>query len=71
MGIEEATVSRWLKSLGDTVSEGEVLVEVETAKALQEIAAPARGRLVQIMVPQGETVPVNTTLALIESDGEC
>ena len=71
MGIEEATVSRWLKSLGDTVSEGEVLVEVETAKALQEIPAPACGRLVQIMAPQGETVPVNTTLALIESDDEC
>jgi pyruvate/2-oxoglutarate dehydrogenase complex dihydrolipoamide acyltransferase (E2) component len=67
MGIEEGTVARWLRSPGDTVSEGEVLVEVETAKALQEIPAPTRGRLVQILVAPGETVPVNTTLALIES----
>jgi pyruvate/2-oxoglutarate dehydrogenase complex dihydrolipoamide acyltransferase (E2) component len=70
MGIEEGTVSRWLKSPGDTVREGEVIVEVETAKALQEIPAPVRGRLTQIIIQQGETVAVNTTLAFIESDGE-
>jgi pyruvate/2-oxoglutarate dehydrogenase complex dihydrolipoamide acyltransferase (E2) component len=68
MGIEEALIARWLKSRGDAVQEGEVIVEVETAKAMQELRAPATGRLVQVIVGQGETVPINTTLAVIESD---
>jgi pyruvate/2-oxoglutarate dehydrogenase complex dihydrolipoamide acyltransferase (E2) component len=66
MGIDEGTVARWVKSVGDTVEKDEVLVEVETAKALQEVLAPARGKLVQILVAQGETVPVNTALAMID-----
>lgn len=68
MGIEEATVLRWLKELGQRVQAGEVLVELETAKAVQEVEAPATGTLVQIIARQGETVPVNSTLALIEAD---
>jgi pyruvate/2-oxoglutarate dehydrogenase complex dihydrolipoamide acyltransferase (E2) component len=45
-------------------------VEVETAKALQEVQAPARGTLLKILCAEGETVPVNSALALIEeSDG--
>jgi pyruvate/2-oxoglutarate dehydrogenase complex dihydrolipoamide acyltransferase (E2) component len=66
MGIDEGTVARWLKSVGDKVEQGETLVEVETAKALQEVAAPASGTLVQILVDEGQTVAINTTLALIE-----
>jgi len=66
MGIEEGTVSRWLKSPGDTVCKGEVLVEIETAKALQEVEAPTSGTLVRILVAAGETAPVNTPLALIK-----
>ena len=66
MGIEEGTVVRWLKRAGERVEQGEVIVEVETAKAIQEVAAPASGTLSRILVPEGTPVAVNTALALIE-----
>jgi len=66
MGIDEGTVHRWLKRVGDNVTRGEVLVEVETAKALTEVQAPASGVLAQILVPEGTAAPVNSALALIE-----
>lgn len=68
MGIEEGTAVRWLKSVGDKVHQGEVLVEIETAKALQEVEAPVSGRLVSILLPEGETAAVNTPIAVIEED---
>lgn len=68
MGIEEGTLARWLKAEGEHVEKGEVIVEVETAKAIQEVAAPATGKLTKILVPAGETAPVNTQIALIEED---
>lgn len=66
MGIEEGTVTRWLKAVGDAVRQGDVLVELETAKALQEVQAPVSGVLAQILVREGDTAPVNTTLAVID-----
>ena len=66
MGIEEGTIAKWHKAPGDRVEEGEVLVEIEVAKAVQEIEAPASGKLTQVLVAEGTTVPVNTTLAIIE-----
>jgi pyruvate/2-oxoglutarate dehydrogenase complex dihydrolipoamide acyltransferase (E2) component len=66
MGIEEGTVTRWLKAVGDTVAQGEPLVEIETAKATQEVESPASGTLVQILLAEGETAPVNTEIAVIE-----
>jgi pyruvate/2-oxoglutarate dehydrogenase complex dihydrolipoamide acyltransferase (E2) component len=68
MGIEEGTIARWLKSVGTRVAKGEVIVEVETAKALQEVEAPVSGTLVRILVSEGATTPVNTTLAEIQED---
>jgi pyruvate/2-oxoglutarate dehydrogenase complex dihydrolipoamide acyltransferase (E2) component len=66
MGIEEATVTRWLKAEGDQVKAGEPIVEVETAKAVQEVEAPANGKLTKIILQQGQTGAVNTTIALID-----
>ena len=66
MGIEDGTIARWLKAVGDRVEEGEVIVEIETAKALQEVQAPASGTLAQIVCGEGVTAAVNSTLALIE-----
>lgn len=68
MGIEEGTVLRWLKVVGDRVSKNDLLVEIETAKAVQEVQAPVSGTLVQVLVREGETAPVNTAIALIEED---
>lgn len=66
MGIEEATVVRWLKGVGDPVKEGEPLLEVETAKATQEVEALATGTLIEILLPEGQTAPVHSTIAIIE-----
>lgn len=66
MGIEEGTISRWLKAVGDPVAQGEILVEVETAKALQEVEAPATGTLTAIYVAAGQDVAVNSEIGLIE-----
>jgi pyruvate/2-oxoglutarate dehydrogenase complex dihydrolipoamide acyltransferase (E2) component len=66
MGIDEGTVVRWLRSVGDRVTSGEVVVEIETAKAIQEVQAPAAGVITEVLVSEGDTVPVNSTLALID-----
>ena len=64
--VTEGTIARWLKAVGERVNEGDILVEVETAKALQEVASPATGVLAQILVGNGATVPINTCIALID-----
>ena len=68
MGLEEGTVTHWLKVEGDKVEKGEPIVEIETAKATQEVEAPATGTLVRILLAEGETAAVNTEIALIEED---
>jgi pyruvate/2-oxoglutarate dehydrogenase complex dihydrolipoamide acyltransferase (E2) component len=65
MGIEEGTVTRWLKSIGDHVEQGEPIVEIETAKATQEVEAPASGTLIKILLSEGQSAAVNTEIALI------
>lgn len=68
MGISEGTVTRWIKLRGDKVQKGDLIVEIETAKALQEVEAPVTGTLAEVYVVEGETVEVNTSLGMIEED---
>lgn len=68
MGIDEATVARWLKTQGERVEKGQPIAEIETAKATQELESPATGTLVQILLAEGETTAVNTEIAVIEED---
>jgi pyruvate dehydrogenase E2 component (dihydrolipoamide acetyltransferase) len=68
-GMESGTITRWLKSEGDTVEKGEPLYEVDTEKATQEVEAEASGVLLRIAVASGE-VPVGETLAVIGEPGE-
>ncbi len=70
MGINEGTIVKWLKAEGDLVTEGEPIVEIESAKATEQAVAPESGRLVRILVPEGQTVETFTTLAVIAADGE-
>jgi pyruvate/2-oxoglutarate dehydrogenase complex dihydrolipoamide acyltransferase (E2) component len=63
--MTDGTVSRWLKSVGDEVTEGEAVLEVETAKAEIEVEAPASGVLIRIVAEQGTTVDVGEVLAII------
>jgi pyruvate/2-oxoglutarate dehydrogenase complex dihydrolipoamide acyltransferase (E2) component len=70
MGITEATVAKWHKQPGQAVSQGEVLVDIETAKAVEEILSPINGVLERILVAEGVTAEMNTTIGLLrESDG--
>lgn len=68
MGIEEGTIARWLKAEGDIVTRGEPIVEIETAKATQDVEAPVSGTLVKILLAEGSTAAVNTEIAVIEED---
>ncbi len=67
--IAEGTVSKWLKSLGDTVERDEPILEISTDKVDAEIPAPASGTLVAIEVQEGETVEVGTVVAYIDPEG--
>ncbi|MEK9504335.1 dihydrolipoamide acetyltransferase family protein [Gaopeijia maritima] len=67
--IAEGTVSKWLKSLGDTVERDEPILEISTDKVDAEIPAPASGTLVAIEVEEGETVEVGTIVAFIDPEG--
>lgn len=66
MGMSEGTITSWLKAVGDTVAEDEALAEVEAEKVEETLEAPAAGTLVEILVPEGETVEVRTPVAVIE-----
>src|SRR6478752_1973715 len=63
--VTEGTVTRWLKSVGDTVAVDEPLLEVSTDKVDTEIPSPVAGVLEQILVQEDETVEVGTDLAVI------
>ncbi|HKE66459.1 MAG TPA: 2-oxoglutarate dehydrogenase, E2 component, dihydrolipoamide succinyltransferase [Micromonosporaceae bacterium] len=63
--VTEGTVTRWLKQVGDQVQADEPLLEVSTDKVDTEIPAPAAGTLVEIRVPEDETVAVGAELAVI------
>ena len=65
--IAEGTVVKWLVPVGGAIQKDESLLEVETEKVTLEIPSPATGQLNEILVHEGETVPVGTLLARIES----
>ncbi len=65
--IQEGTVLRWLKKVGEVVAKDEILLEISTDKVDSEIPSPASGLLKEILVNEHQTVPVGTVLAYIES----
>jgi len=66
--IAEGTLSRWLKKVGDSVKRDEPMFEISTDKVDAEIPAPSAGVLVEILVQEGQTVPVQTVVARLETD---
>src|SRR2546429_1341583 len=66
--IAEGTLSKWLKKLGDEGKRDEPLFEISTDKVDAEIPAPTAGVLAEIKVQEGQTVPVQTLVAVIETD---
>jgi len=63
--MEEGTLIEWKKKEGDAVEKGEVVLEIETDKANTDVESTATGIIQKILVQEGETVPINTPLALI------
>ena len=68
--MTEGTVATWLKKVGDKVSEGDILAEIETDKATMEFESFNEGVLLYIGIPAGETAAVDSLLAIIGTEGE-
>jgi len=66
--MEYGTVLRWLKGEGDTVAEGEALVEIEAEKANHELESPVSGRIESLLAEEGDELKVGAVLALIDVD---
>ncbi|MEZ4969739.1 MAG: 2-oxo acid dehydrogenase subunit E2 [Flavobacteriaceae bacterium] len=68
--MEEGTVAKWLKQVGDKVEEGDILAEIETDKATMEFESFNEGTLLYIGIKEGDTAPVDSLLAIIGEEGE-
>jgi pyruvate dehydrogenase E2 component (dihydrolipoamide acetyltransferase) len=68
--MTEGTVATWLKKVGDTIKEGDILAEIETDKATMEFEAFDAGTLLHIGIQEGESAPVDSVLAIIGKEGE-
>ena len=68
--ITEGTITKWRVSVGDTVERDDPLFDIATDKVDTEVPAALTGRLVEILVPEGETVTVNTVVGRIAAEGE-
>lgn len=68
--MTEGTVAAWLKKVGDKISEGDILAEIETDKATMEFESFNEGTLLHIGIQEGETATVDSLLAIIGKEGE-
>ena len=68
--MEEGTVATWLKKVGDKISEGDILAEIETDKATMEFESFYEGTLLYIGIQEGQTTKVDELLAIIGDEGE-
>jgi pyruvate dehydrogenase E2 component (dihydrolipoamide acetyltransferase) len=66
--VTEGTITKWFKQVGEKIDVDEPLFEVSTDKVDSEVPAPQAGYVTEIVVPEGETVPVGARLAVISSD---
>ena len=64
--VDEGKVLKWLKQVGDHVTDGDVLCEVETDKSTMEVPTTIDGTIKEIRVKEGDIVPVGTILAIVE-----
>src|SRR4030095_11762655 len=70
MAQETGKIVSWLKKEGETVTKGEVLLEIETDKAVVEVEATADGVLAAVKSHEGDVVPVGVTIAWLVAPGE-
>ena len=67
--VTEGTVAQWLKKVGDPVEKYEAFLEVSTDKVNAEVPSPVTGVITQVLVKEGDTVPVGTAIAVIDEVG--
>lgn len=68
--VAEATITKWLKSVGDSIEEDEPIVEIATDKVDSEVPSPASGVLTKILYNEGDVVQVGTAFAIIGKEGD-
>ncbi len=66
MSMQEATIAKWHKAPGESFAAGDALYDIETEKVTQEIAAPGDGTLLEVLVPQGQTVEVGGVVCVVD-----
>lgn len=66
MNMVECTIAQWHKQVGDSVAEGEAIFSVETEKVTSEVPSPAKGRMVEIVAPEGSELEVGDTTCILE-----
>jgi pyruvate/2-oxoglutarate dehydrogenase complex dihydrolipoamide acyltransferase (E2) component len=69
LDMDEGTISKWYKQVGDRVASGDALVEIETDKAITDVESALDGILVEIVANEGDTVEITKTIAWVEIDG--
>lgn len=69
-GVEELTITNWLKEVGEKVGEMESILEIETDKVVTEFPSPVAGTLLRIDVPAGSVVKVGESMGLVGEPGE-
>ena len=67
--VTEGTITAWLKAPGDPIAVDESLLEISTDKVDSEIPSPVAGVVAELLVPEGDTVPIGQLLARITTDG--
>jgi pyruvate dehydrogenase E2 component (dihydrolipoamide acetyltransferase) len=70
VSVSEGTITRWAKAVGEAIEADETIVEISTDKVDTEIPSPATGVVRELFAAEGETVPVNTRIAVIDTGGE-
>src|SRR5918911_3021218 len=69
VSVSEGTITRWTKQVGEQIEADETIVEISTDKVDTEVPAPVSGTIKELLADEGQTVPVNTRIAVIEAAG--
>jgi len=70
VSVSEGTITRWAKQVGERIEADETIVEISTDKVDTEVPSPASGVVREILANEGDTVPVNTRIAVIDTAGD-
>lgn len=68
LDMEEGTIEKWLKAVGDPVKEGEPLVDIETDKVVTTVESALNGTLAEIVAQEDDTVEITKVIAWVETD---